>query len=132
MLVLVLPNPYLTEREYYENNSILRKNLYNLYYAIFTDFKGDKKIDLIRKQNIEDFIYLLVLLSEYNTKQVGTGFALSMSVLSSSIYRDSIFDIISKIEQKLDQVINDKKSLNENKIFVKRLKKYLDLAFRNN
>jgi predicted Zn-dependent protease len=132
MLVLVLPNPYLTEREYYENNNILRKNLYNLYYAIFTDFKGDKKIDLVRKQNIEDFIYLLVLLSGYNTKQVGTSFALNMSVLSSSVYRDSIFDIISKIEGKLDQVINDKKSLNENKIFAKRLKKYLDLAFSNN
>jgi len=86
---------------------------------------------LIGKQNIEDFIYLLVLSSGYNTKQVGTGFALNISVLSSSVYRDSIFDIISKIEGKLDQVINDKKSLNENKIFAKRLKKYLDLAFRN-
>ena len=132
MLVLVLPNPYLTEREYYENNSVLKKNLYSLYYSMFNDFKGDKEISLIRKQNIEDFIYLLVLLGGYNTKQVGTAFALNMSVLSSSVYRDSIFDIISKVEVKLDQVINDKKSLNENKIFAKRLKKYLDLAFRNN
>ncbi|MGC8815202.1 MAG: zinc-dependent metalloprotease [bacterium] len=130
MIVLVLPNPYLTEREYYENISISKKNLYNLYYNIFKDFKADKSIDLIKKQNIEDFIYLIVLLSGYNVKQAGSASALNLSILSSSAYRDSILDIISKIEDKLDNVINDKKSLNENKLFARRLKKYLELSFK--
>lgn len=129
MLVLVFPNPYLTEREYYENINISKKNLYNLYYNIFKDFKGDKSIDLIRKQNIEEFVYLMVLLSEYNVKQVGTDFSLKVSILASPNYRDSIFDIISKIDNKLDNIINDSKSLSENKIFAKRLKKYLELSF---
>ncbi|MGB9638081.1 MAG: hypothetical protein ACPL1F_02120, partial [bacterium] len=83
-----------------------------------------------KKQNIEDFIYLIVLLSGYNVKQAGSASALNLSILSSSAYRDSILDIISKIEDKLDNVINDKKSLNENKLFARRLKKYLELSFK--
>ena len=131
MLVLVIPNPYLTEREYYQNVSIAKKNLYNLYYSLFKDFDGTKKMDLTKKQVIEDFVYLMVLLSGYNVKQVGTAFPINLSVLSSPVYRDSVFDILCKIESKLDNVINNKKSLNENKIFAKRLKKYLELSFED-
>ncbi len=131
MLVLVIPNPYLTEREYYQNVSIAKKNLYNLYYSLFKDFDGTKKMDLIKKQVIEDFVYLMVLLSGYNVKQVGTAVPINLSILSSPIYRDLVFDIISKIESKLDNVINNKESLNENRIFAKRLKKYLELSFED-
>lgn len=123
--MLVLITPLATKYEYYFDEDIVRKNLRKLYFSMFGDIKFNQNISQIRQQTIEDFIMILVYIKGASKLNRDSDiWALNLLYLPG--VRNEAYDILEKIEQKLESIKNSPLSTKENKIFAKRMLDFID------